>query len=521
MTYSIKIQSVQRGARTLLENLNLEFGKNDKIALIGANGTGKTTLFNIINGDLSGIECQKLQLNIPSSRYYHKQELANDKDIQSLFFPMDWEVGEFFHLIYEGKANADDFLRYEESGGPFFEEKFWRFLDISGHDPKRSLATLSGGELMRLHLKRCEFFNSELLLLDEPSNHLDDEGRRILSDFIASYKGCVICISHDRIFMDALFNKVWAIQNNRIETYSGNVSQYFNFLSQKREKDIAKKKQLIQTKKDLEAAIEFKSSLQKKRDQFKEKRSVAKNGRLCQYDVGSGSASFRPNSLTSEMARLKSRANEAIHENNAIQIEKNLNPKLKVTTNAKGAGLVLYGKNIKSFPEQKRSITEFSLHRGEKIWIRGPNGAGKSSLVECLIGERKAFEGELKDISHLRVIKASQLLFESSELLKELNDLSREDYSKVITYFCSWGGDYDSLVLNEALSSGQKVKLWLAFLSVAKFDVIILDEPENHLDIIGRNGLASFLESFDGTLILITHDEQMGKASKAKEFVLF
>ncbi|EQC44965.1 ABC transporter, ATP-binding domain protein [Bacteriovorax sp. BSW11_IV] len=520
MTYFLKIDNVQRGTKTLLENVNLEFGRNERIALIGANGTGKSTLLNILFGEREGIDCSNLQTNLPDSRYYHKQELTNDKDIQFLFFPKNTEVGALYHAIYEGHAIVDDYSRYEELGGTILEEKFWRLLENLKYEPTRPLSTLSGGELMRLYLKRCEFHESEVVLLDEPSNHLDLEGKKMLSQFIENYRGTIICISHDVEFIDGLFSKLWVIENYKISSFSGNATAFFEYKKLERKKLIHKKELLRDEIKKLDHALETKKRLQDKRDHFKESRSIAKNGRICKRDEGSASGSFRPNSIRAQMNRLKNRISNTSDELSSLKTQKILNPKLQAVSLQKGGRLLLHGKKIMSFPTQVHPIEEISLERGQKLWIKGANGSGKSTLVQCLIGEGEIYSGEVKSVDNLKIVKATQLIQNDESLLNEFFDLDKESFTQVVTLFCSWGGDYESLVKNKALSFGQRVKLWLAFLSVAQFDILILDEPENHLDIVGRQGLCSFLSQYQGSLVLITHDEVVGKASNATEFAL-
>lgn len=520
MTYFLKIDNVQRGTKTLLENVNLEFGRNERIALIGANGTGKSTLLDILFGELEGIDCSNLQTNLPDSRYYHKQELTNDKDIQFLFFPKHTEVGALYHAIYEGHASVDDYTRYEELRGTILEEKFWRLLENLKYEPTRQLSTLSGGELMRLYLKRCEFHESEVVLLDEPSNHLDLEGKKMLSQFIENYRGTIICISHDVEFIDEIFSKLWVIENEKVSSFRGNASAFFEYKKIEHKKLIHQKEILYDGIKKLNHALESKKRLQDKRDNFKESRSIAKNGRICKRDEGSASASFRPNSIRAQMNRLKKRISSASNELSSLKAEKLLNPKLQVASLEKGGRILLYGKNIVSFPSQLNPIEEIFLERGEKLWIKGANGSGKSTLVQCLIGEQEVYAGEVKSVDNLKILKATQLIQNDEGLLSKFFDLDKNRFTQVVTLFCSWGGDYESLVKNKALSFGQRVKLWLAFLSVAEFDLLILDEPENHLDIVGRQGLCNFLSQYQGSLVLITHDEVVGKASNATEFTL-
>lgn len=493
MTYSITINRLERGRKTLLENINLTLAKNDRVALIGANGTGKTTLLTYLHKHL-----------FANSSALLKQELEYATTIQSLFFPGQTEMGKLYSLIQNERATLDDIQRYEELGGYLFEGRILNYLEQSGLSLERKITSLSGGERKILSLKKIELQQREILLLDEPTNHMDERNREFLKEFIHSYRGSIICISHDVDFIQECFPRTWVIENGEIEDVSMSVKDYFTQKETKRKKSDLLKEDLRKKENVLKASFEKKKVESARQDSFKKPRSITKTGRVCKRDAGAGSGQFRAQSLHKGTKSIERSLEMIQQKKEELNLEKEPSYFLKLKNAEKSKGRLV---SVDKFRlKEKEGQVSFTLSSNDKIWLQAPNAWGKSSLLKIIEGEDILYLGEVYSLKTMKVMSFKQFI-ESEELLyRRLYSYDKEMREEIYSLYCSWGGEFLSLKNRENLSSGQKVKLWMAMASISQYDLLLFDEPESHLDLFSRRMLADFMKNYQGAILLITHD---------------
>ncbi|MDD0852086.1 ATP-binding cassette domain-containing protein [Halobacteriovorax sp. GB3] len=500
MTYTITINRLERGRKTLLKNINLTLAKNDRVALIGANGAGKTTLLSYLN-----------KHHFANSSALLKQELDNAVTIQSLFFPDQTELGKLYSLIQKEAATLDDIQRYEELGGYLFEGRVLNYLEQYGFSLERKITSLSGGERKILSLKKIEFQEREILLLDEPTNHMDEQNREILKEFIHSYRGCILCISHDIDFIQECFRRTWVIENGEIEDYPMSVKDYFLQKERKRRNNELLKEDLRKKEDILKSSFEKKKIEATKQDSFKQPRSITKTGRVCKRDAGAGSAQFRAQSLHKGTKSIE-RSLEMIHEKKAqLSLAREPSYSLNLKSISKSKGRLI---SVERFClKEKEGLLSFSLSSSEKVWLQAPNAWGKSSLLKIIEGEEIPYIGDVYSHKSMKVMSFKQFIEREELLYRKLDSYDKEKREEIHTLYCSWGGEFLSLKNREQLSSGQKVKLWMAMASISQYDLLLFDEPESHLDLFSRRMLESFMKNYQGAILLITHDTSIVDSS--------
>ncbi|SCG84009.1 putative ABC transporter ATP-binding protein ydiF [Proteiniborus sp. DW1] len=491
------------GANKVLEEITFEVHTGDRIGLIGKNGTGKTTILKIIAG-IENSDGGVLSIRKNATVGYLAQMPDYPKeykviDVLNIAFEKQNQIKFEMRQLEEKMADCSEHklekvmkvygelqLTYEHIGGYETEEKLNRIcvgLKLTNTMLERSFSDLSGGEKTTVMLGMMLLQNPDILLLDEPSNHLDLESIEWLEEFIKEYKGSVLVISHDRYFLDNIATKIVEIEAKKSRTYAGNYSLY---VQQKEEM--------------LNLQLEAYKTQQKK---IKEMEEAIK--RFRQWGAIAG-----------EQPMFKKAANMEKRIKRMDKVEKPIldQPKIKVnfTRGDRSANEVISIKGLyKSFGDN--GIIEnldLSVRYKEKLCILGKNGCGKSTLIKLLLNKYTQDSGEITIGSRVRIGYLEQeILFEDEEktVLETINDyfmVPEGEGRRILAGFLFYGDDVYKKVKN--LSGGEKSRLRLCIMMQEKNNLLILDEPTNHLDIDSREMLEKALENFDGTIIFISHD---------------
>ncbi|MGM0640129.1 MAG: ribosomal protection-like ABC-F family protein [Thermotogota bacterium] len=453
----------------LFYNVDLSIYPGDRIALIGKNGSGKTTLLNIISEKLEPME-GKLHKNNKLNINFLTQFRIDSPDITLYDFVREEIKEEIDEYMLEKKVRST-------LVGVGFKDEEWQ----------REVKTLSGGELTRLSLGKTLVGNHNLLLLDEPTNHLDLYSINWLKNFLKNYKGAILLVSHDREFLKSICNRFWEINSFKVWDFKGNYHDY-----------IYNRENLIHS---TEAQ---KNNLAKEIKRISE---MAERYRKYGTEKMVKQAIIRERTL----AKLK-------EEYESLQnIEKEHTINLKIPEPRNTGYEVINVKNISFSYEQEQKLLKdinFSLKEGEKLSILGKNGSGKSTLLKILTNKLNKYQGSYDwgyniDIGYIDQVISS--FDQKNDILTEMWSLVPDwkDF-EVRKYIGRFG-----FVQNEVfktigtISGGELTRLAMAKVLLKKPNVLILDEPTNHLDILTVQVLEDTLKEFKGSIIMVSHDEEL------------
>lgn len=498
----LSLNNIQKsfGADVILENVSLTAEANDKIGIVGVNGAGKSTLFKIITGELSS---DGGSINIPSEATlgYFSQELDIDssktvyEELLTVFEPI-MEIEENMRIAEREMANSSGeelerlMSRYTSLSHELEAKNGYEYmsrlrgvikgLGFSSAESEQHICELSGGQKTRVALGRLLLTSPDVLLLDEPTNHLDIASLMWLEDFIRTYKGCVIIISHDRYFLDKTVNKILEIENRKSKLYSGSYSFYAE-------------------RKRLDRDIELKHYINSRREIKRQEEIIQ---RLKSYN--------REKSVKRAESREK-----ALEKAEKPDKPENLpeNMRLEITPRRESGNDVLHIENIsKSFDGKKLfSNISFDITRGEKVALIGPNGIGKTTLFRIILGALDADSGTHRlgtgvivgyyDQEHA-TLNTEKTIFD--EISDAYPDLKNTEIRNVLAAFVFTGDDVFKTV--SELSGGEKGRVSLAKIMLSNANFLILDEPTNHLDLNSKEILEGALRSYKGTVLYISHD---------------
>jgi ATP-binding cassette, subfamily F, member 3 len=496
----IKNLSIQFTGENLFEDVNLKINIHEKIALVGSNGTGKSTFLKIIYGlekPESGIISRQKGIRIG----YLPQDLISFKnntlfnEIKSALPDVNFldirETEILEQLNSNDLADSDRNELLEELGDIHYKkeevdfysadskiEKVLAGLGFSEQDFIRNTEEFSGGWQMRIQLAKILLAENDIILLDEPTNHLDIDTLSWLEEYLQNYKGSLIIISHDRHFINRVTNKTLEIFNRQLSFYSGNYSSYLTFKAERDEQLRAQKKNQEKKYKDIEKFIE----------RFKYKASKARQ-------------------VQSRIKML-----EKTETISLIEDEKKID--LKFPEPPRSGVIPIEFNNIsKSYGNLKvLENVNLQIERNDKIAIVGPNGAGKTTLAKIIGSKIQPSSGELK-MGHNTVVSYYEQEvadsinpeFDLLDALMEINDeLSPGQLRTILGSFLFSGDDVFKKI--KVLSGGEKSRVALSRLLLTKSNLIILDEPTNHLDFSSKEILKNALVNFSGTLIIVSHD---------------
>lgn len=496
----IKDLSVQFTGENLFENVNLKISLHDKIALVGSNGTGKSTFLKLLYGiehpetgyihkqkgirlgylpqDLIAFKGQTLfdevKSSLPNIKFLEERETEIIDELNLPDIPEDdraellEELGELHHRKEEiDFYSADSRIEKVLEGLGFPKKDFFRYTD-----------EFSGGWQMRIQLAKILLAENDLILLDEPTNHLDIDTLTWLEEFLLSYKGSLVIVSHDRHFVNSVTNKTLEVFDKQLSFSPGNYSAYLQF---KDERDLqlrSLQKTQEKKRKETEKFIE--------RFRYKSTKAKQVQSRIKQLEK------FETISVAEEEKKIELRFPEP-PRSGIIPVE------LKFISKSYGTAEVL-------------SNVNFQIERGDKIAIVGPNGAGKTTLAKIIGGKLEPTNGEVTYGHNAIVAYYEQEVADSInpeddliDALEEINnDLSIGHLRSILGSFLFSGDDVFKKI--KVLSGGEKSRVALARLLLTKSNLIILDEPTNHLDFSSKEILQKALINFTGTLIIVSHD---------------
>ena len=493
--------TVSFGGETLFDAISFRLGKGDRVGLIGKNGAGKSTLLRLMsqeNTPTSGTfafekNCkigylpQDLDFEhgrtVLEEAYLAFEEIKSIESRQEAIHQFmettqDFESQSYFDQLDElNELNT----RYEMIGGYHYQaqtEKILLGLGFSMRDLKAPTNTFSGGWRMRIELAKLLLRDNDILLLDEPTNHLDIESIIWLEQFLKKFKGALVLVSHDRMFLDEVTNRTIEIVQRRIFDFKKSYSKYMIFREELRTQQLAAQKNQEKEIQQTEKLIE----------RFRAKASKASMAQ----------------SLIKKLDKI---------DRIEIDPEENKKIKFEFTISNQPGKIILQTHNLSKAYEDKQVLSDVNLEieRGEKIAFVGQNGQGKSTLAKIIVSEIQ-YEGEVKLGHNVQLgyfaqnqstyLNGDQTVLESAE-----DSATPENRTKVrdlLGAFLFPGEAVDKKV--KVLSGGERNRLALCKLLLQPFNVLIMDEPTNHLDIASKNVLKEALLKFKGTLILVSHD---------------
>ncbi len=500
----ITLNHVQKqfGTKIIFRDCSLQIGVRDRVGLIGPNGSGKTTLFRMILGEEStddgeiliakGVKIGHLPQEVISFNGNTVldevlKSLANITSLQNKMKILEEELS-FIEDPKEQERLSKEYGKLQERytilGGYGLEAEAKRILQGLGFREKdfgRQTGELSGGWLMRIALAKILLQSPDLLLLDEPTNHLDLTSLIWLEEFLVNYPGAMVIVSHDRVFLNHLIDRIAEIEAGKIDLYYGDYDHHLEEKEARRE--------------ILEATFKTQQRKIEQTERFIER--------------------FRAKNTKSSQVQSRIKMLEKIER---IELpEKNKEIRFHFSPPKRSGQKVVEVKNLhKSYGETVvYEGIDLNLYRGDKAALVGPNGAGKSTLLKILAGVLDFEEGDVilgKDVTRayfaqhqFDILRPENTVFE--ELLTVATDESQTELRTLLGAFLFAGDEIDKRV--SVLSGGEKSRLILAKMLLKPANFLLLDEPTSHLDIPSRNVLEMALKQFQGTICLITHDRHL------------
>ena len=500
----VTLQDVHKafGPEIVLDQLNLQLHAGEKVGMVGANGSGKTTILRLITGqeapDMGRVIRQKgLRIGyLPQEATFSGQRTVLDEmhagvenllKLQEAIHNVSHEMESLTGPELQAKMRQYDRLghEFEIAGGYEYETSIQMTLAALGFESELhhiKTEALSGGQLSRLGLAQVLMLQTDLLLLDEPTNHLDLQATEWLERFIANYHGAAVVISHDRYLLDRVACKIIEVENRQCKVWPGNYSNYMQtreIVRLQQEREYTRRVEMIERTRDFIARNKDQEGMR-------------------------GTARGR-----------KTRLNRLL-KNNPDFLDKPTNQKtinFSFGKTDKTSDLVLRCEGLgKSYGELTlfEDLT-FDILNGERLGITGPNGTGKTTLIELALGRIEPSAGRIRVGENLRIGYLDQhgdVLDPNRTVLDEAwsvnPELVPEQVRNRLGAFLLSGDDVYKLC--SELSGGQRSRLMLCKLVITEPDVLIMDEPTNHLDISSREMLEAALDNYTGTIIAVSHD---------------
>ena len=491
--------ALRRGPNLLFEDASFVIHHDKKVGLIGANGAGKTSLFKMITGELDveegyldypqDLRISYLAQEVPSTDEVAVQYvLEGDKQLIEIQEKIKLaEANEKFEALGELHAIFNSMDGYAALSKA---EQLMIGLGFTQEDLTKSVKDFSGGWRVRLNLARTLMQPSDLLLLDEPTNHLDLDAIVWLADWIKSFKGALILISHDREFLDECVNTIAHIHRQAIELYTGNYSQF----------------EEVKALRLAEQAATFK----------KQQREIAHMQDFVRR--------FKAKATKARQAQSRVKALERMEVIAPAHVDSPFHFSIPQADKISDPLLTLDEATL-GYSEPVLQKINLSLHPGDRIGLLGPNGAGKSTLMKSLVGAISVLDGHKFEGGNLKVGYFSQHQVDDLELSKTayqcIHQLDTEKTEQQVRTYLG-GYDFKNDKVKDPIklfSGGEKARLALAIIAYQKPNLLLMDEPTNHLDMEMRQALTMALQSFGGAILLISHDRHL-LANNVDQFLL-
>jgi ATP-binding cassette subfamily F protein 3 len=507
--------AVEFGGTTLFKDISFAINDKDRIALMGKNGAGKSTMLKIIAGERAPtrgrisapkdaviaylpqhlmVDDDRTVFEEASQAFAHLFEMETEMNRlnEELTSRTDYESDEYYEIIERVSVLSEKFYSITDTNYEADVEKILLGLGFLRSDFNRPTSQFSGGWRMRIELAKILLKKPDLILLDEPTNHLDIESVQWLEDFLMNSAKAVIIISHDRAFVDNITTRTIEITMGRAYDYKVNYSKYLELRKERREQQ---QKQFDEQQKMIAETQEF-------IDRFK----------------GTYSKTLQVQSRVKMLEKL-----ELVE----VDEEDTSSLRLKFPPSPRSGSFPVIAHEVaKSYDEQLVfADASFSITRGERVAFVGRNGEGKSTLVKAIMGEIP-FDGSLT-IGHNVMIgyfaqNQASLLNEDITVYQTIDDVAvgeiRTKIKDLLGAFMFGGDTWTKKV--KVLSGGERTRLAMIKLLLEPVNLLILDEPTNHLDLRTKDILKSALKDYDGTLILVSHDRDFldGLVNKVFEF---
>ena len=505
MLYQISNGAVAFGDDVILHSIDFEIRNTEKIAIVGRNGCGKTTLLKLISGE---VEMEKLdsdesafiaKAGNPEIGYlkqiaFDDPDVTLEQEVRKCFVKMDERKAELARAAAELEHDYSDekVARYtameeafKDDGGYYYEKEYEvmiRKFGFSDDERKKPIRDFSGGQQTKIAFIKLLLSKPDILLLDEPTNHLDVTTIEWLEGYLKSYPKAVVVVSHDRMFLDNVVDVVYEIEYGTARRYPGN---YTNFIARKKENYDKQMKDHIAQQKEIER-------LQRMVTRFKGKPTKTSMAQSKQKAIDRMVIIEAPDKYD----------NKTFHAN--FQPEKE-------TGND-----VLYTSELAIGYDHPLSVVSLDLKRGEKLGILGGNGLGKSTFLKTIVGKISALSGEYRFGTNVQIgyFDQQMAMYTSNKTVlddfwDEYPNLTETEARNALGAFLFSGEDVFKNV--NMLSGGEKVRLALCKILKIRPNVLVLDEPTNHMDIVGKETLESMLKDYKGTLIFVSHDRYFVK----------
>ena len=500
MQINVSNVAVEYDGTPVIYQADFVIHENEKIALIGRNGCGKTTLLKVLTGE---VECQKGEDDAPYGVFtsgnpvigFLKQTSNDDKfktmldEILEAYSDLlgieaDMEIALLALQTDSCDQNVNRYSRlceqFEREGGYTYKKEYLtavKKFGFSNEDMKKPLCEFSGGQRTKIALLKLLLSKPDVLLLDEPTNHLDLEAIEWLENYLCAYKKSCVIVSHDRMFLDKIVNVVYEIEYGETKRYTGN---YTSFMVQKQQAYDKALKDSIMRKKEIDRLTALVEKFRYKANKaamaqakLKQIERIGEVGTPSNFDTATFRSNFQPERETVEKA---------------VVIDK-----------------LVFGY------DKPLGEVDTIVKRGQKVGIIGQNGTGKSTLVKTIVHKLKPLGGSTTFGLHAQVGYFDQTSTQSFSTLSVLEDfqnefpmLSNTEARSALGAFMLTGDDVFKRICD--LSGGEKVRLALCKILRKKPNILILDEPTNHMDIIGKETLERLLSNYTGTVITVSHD---------------
>lgn len=505
MLYQIAHGAVSFADDVILHDVNFEIRNTEKIAVVGRNGCGKTTLLKLICGEV-GLDKRDSDEDVFIAKAgnpqigYLKQIAFDDptitleQEVRKVFAPMEKRKRELEAAAeaLEHDYSEEAVARYtameesfKEDGGYYFEKEYdvlIRKFGFSEEERKKPLQGFSGGQQTKIAFIKLLLSKPDILLLDEPTNHLDITTIEWLESYLKNYPKAVVVVSHDRMFLDNIVDVVYEIEYGMPTRYVGN---YTNFMERKKER-------YDKLMKDYNAQQKEIARLQRMVDRFKNKPTKV-------------SMAHSKEKAIQRMVKI-----EAPDRFDTRTFHANFQPQQETGKD------VLLATELSIGYDRSLSTVNLDLKKGEKLGILGGNGLGKSTLLKTLVGKIEPLAGDFRFGANVEIgyFDQQMAMYSSKKTVldnywDEFPDLTETEVRNALGAFLFTGEDVFKNI--DMLSGGEKVRLALCKILKRRPNVLVLDEPTNHMDIVGKETLESMLKDFSGTLLFVSHDRYFVK----------